>query len=187
MLAGYEWGLKRVLTYQFLTLCVFLGMMVVTGGLYVEIPKKFFPKQDTGSISDSAEGAQDISSAAMWNHLADLDELDVWAPKLVAKLQSLPQLADVTSDQQANAASATLIIDRDRTARFGIQPALIDATIYAAIGQRDVAQYFTQLNSYHVVLEVGPALQTDPRLFDKLYLTSPTTGQQVPSVVLRAC
>ena len=140
LLAGYEWGLKRVLTYQFLTLCVFLGMMVVTGGLYVEIPKKFFPKQDTGSISDSAEGAQDISSAAMWNHLADLDELDVWAPKLVAKLQSLPQLADVTSDQQANAASATLIIDRDRTARFGIQPALIDATIYAAIGQRDVAQ-----------------------------------------------
>jgi HAE1 family hydrophobic/amphiphilic exporter-1 len=73
-----------------------------------------------------------------------------------------------------------LIIDRDRAARFGIQPALIDATIYDAIGQRDVAQYFTQLNSYHVVLEVGPALQTDPRLFDKLYLTSPTTGQQVP-------
>ena len=104
---------------------------------------------------------------------ADLDELDVWAPKLVAKLQGLKQLADVTSDQQANAATATLTIDRDRAARFGIQPTLIDATIYDAIGQREVTQYFTQLNAYHVVLEVDPALQTDPRLFDKLYLTSP--------------
>jgi len=111
---------------------------------------------------------------------ANLDELDVWAPKLVTKLQGLTQLADVTSDQQANAATATLTIDRDRASRFGIQPPLIDATIYDAIGQRQVAQYFTQLNSYHVVLEVDPALQTDPRLFDQLYLASPLTGQQVP-------
>jgi hydrophobic/amphiphilic exporter-1 (mainly G- bacteria), HAE1 family len=98
----------------------------------------------------------------------------------VTKLQGLPQLADVTSDQQANAATATLTIDRDRAGRFGIQPTLIDATIYDAIGQREVTQYFTQINAYHVVLEVAPALQTDPRLFDKLYLTSPTTAQQVP-------
>ena len=111
---------------------------------------------------------------------ADLDELNTWAPKLVTTLQGLQQLADVTTDQQANAAAATLTIDRDRAARFGIQPTLIDATIYDAIGQRQVAQYFTQLNSYHVVLEVDPALQADPRLFDKLYLTSPLTGQQVP-------
>jgi HAE1 family hydrophobic/amphiphilic exporter-1 len=98
----------------------------------------------------------------------------------VAKLQGLKEVADVTSDQQANAATATLTIDRDRAARFGIQPSLIDATIYDAIGQRQVAQYFTQLNSYHVILEVSPALQTDPRLLDRLYLTSPLTGQQVP-------
>ena len=99
----------------------------------------------------------------------------------MAKLQGLKQIADVTSDQQANAATATLTIDRDRAARFGIPPTLIDATIYDAIGQRQVTQYFTQLNSYHVVLEVEPALQTDPRLFDKLYLTSPLiAGKQVP-------
>jgi len=91
-----------------------------------------------------------------------------------------PSACRIVSRQQANAASATVTIDRDRAARFGIQPALIDATIYDAIGQREVTQFFTQLNSYHVVLEVDPALQTDPRLFDKLYLTSPTTGQQVP-------
>jgi hydrophobic/amphiphilic exporter-1 (mainly G- bacteria), HAE1 family len=89
-------------------------------------------------------------------------------------------LADVTSDQQANAGTATLTIDRDRAARFGIQPPLIDATIYDAIGQRQMTQYFTQLNSYHVILAVDPALQVDPRLFDKLYLTSPLTRQQVP-------
>ncbi|HEU4373565.1 MAG TPA: efflux RND transporter permease subunit, partial [Telluria sp.] len=111
---------------------------------------------------------------------ANLDELDAWAPKVLAKLQSLRQLADVTSDQQANAATATLTIDRDRAARFGIEPALIDATISDAISQRQVAQYFTQLNSYHVVMEVDPALQGDARLFDRLYLTSPITGQQVP-------
>ena len=268
LLAGYERALKRVLEYRLLTLCVFLCTLTVTGVLFVIIPKGFFPEQDTGSIFGSAEGAQDISSAAMWRHLdamtgiigrdpdvasvgtsagastfnsgtfyinlkpqaqrgasadqiiarlrprlatiaganlylqvlqdikvggrlgrtqyqytlqdADLDELDVWAPRLLAKLQGLPLLADVTSDQQANAATATLTIDRDRAARFGIQPTLIDATIYDAIGQRQVAQYFTQLNSYHVVLEVTPGLQTDPRLFDTLYLTSPLTGRQVP-------
>jgi hydrophobic/amphiphilic exporter-1 (mainly G- bacteria), HAE1 family len=111
---------------------------------------------------------------------ANLDELDTWAPKLVTKLQSLGQLADVTSDQQANAATATLTIDRDQAARFGIQPTLIDATIYDAIGQRQVAQYFTQLNSYHVVLEVTPALQADASLLNELYLTSPLTNEQVP-------
>jgi HAE1 family hydrophobic/amphiphilic exporter-1 len=111
---------------------------------------------------------------------ANLDELNEWAPKVLAKLRDLPQLADVASDQQNAAASAVLTIDRERASSFGITPALIDATIYDAIGQRQVAQYFTQINSYHVVLEVTPALQQDPALFSKLYLTSPTTGQQVP-------
>ena len=99
----------------------------------------------------------------------------------MAKLQGLKQLADVTSDQQANAATATLTIDRDRAARFGIQPALIDATIYDAIGQRQVAQYFTQLNSYHVILEVdaGVAGRSAPVRPSSM---SPrrSTGQQVP-------
>jgi HAE1 family hydrophobic/amphiphilic exporter-1 len=110
----------------------------------------------------------------------DLDELNTWAPRLLDKLRSLPQLADVASDQQNAAAAARLTIDRARAASFGITPAAIDATLYDAIGQRQVAQYFTQTNSYHVVLEVAPALQGDIGVFDKLYLTSPLTGQQVP-------
>lgn len=111
---------------------------------------------------------------------ANLDELNTWAPKLLARFRELPEITDLASDQQNAAASAVLTIDRDRASSFGISPATIDATLYDAIGQRQVAQYFTQLNSYHVVLEVTPALQQDPALFSKLYLTSPLTGQQVP-------
>jgi HAE1 family hydrophobic/amphiphilic exporter-1 len=111
---------------------------------------------------------------------ASLDELNLWAPRLLERLRRLPQLTDVASDQQNAASTATLHIDRDLASRFGISPALIDATIYDAIGQRQVAQYFTQINSYNVVLEVAPALQQDPDLFSKLYLTSPLTGKQVP-------
>jgi HAE1 family hydrophobic/amphiphilic exporter-1 len=111
---------------------------------------------------------------------SNLDELNVWAPKLVDRLRRLKQLTDVASDQQNAAATATITIDRARASSFGISPALIDATIYDAIGQRQVAQYFTQVNSYRVILEVTPELQKDPALFNKLYLTSPITGQQVP-------
>jgi HAE1 family hydrophobic/amphiphilic exporter-1 len=111
---------------------------------------------------------------------SNLDELNEWAPKVLAKFQQLPQLRDLATDLQNAAATATLTIDRDRASSLGISPAVIDSTIYDAIGQRQVAQFFTQLNSYHVVLEVTPALQEDPALFSKLYLTSPITGQQVP-------
>ena len=110
----------------------------------------------------------------------DLDELNTWAPRLLERLRKLPELVDLASDQQNEAAAAVLTIDRPRAASFGISPALIDATLNDAIGQRQVAQYFTQTNSYRVILEATPALQQDASLFDKLYLTSPLNGQQVP-------
>ncbi len=110
----------------------------------------------------------------------DLDELNEWAPKMLAQMQKLPQLRDVASDQQNNGTTLSMVIDRDQAARFGIQPSLIDATLYDAFGQRQVAQYFTQLNSYHVVLEITPGLTEDPNTLNKLYIKSPTTGQQVP-------
>ncbi|MDP9044392.1 MAG: efflux RND transporter permease subunit [Pseudomonadota bacterium] len=111
---------------------------------------------------------------------SNLDELTEWAPRLLDRFRKIPQLRDLATDLQNSAATATLTIDRDRASSMGISPALIDATLYDAIGQRQVAQYFTQINSYHVVLEVTPALQEDPALFSKLYLTSPLTGTQVP-------
>ncbi len=111
---------------------------------------------------------------------ADLKELYEWAPRVTERLRREPLLADVASDQQNGALSVNLTIDRDAAARFGIQPSLIDATLYDAIGQRQVGQYFTQVNSYRIILEVTPELQGDPALFDKLFITSPRTGGQVP-------
>jgi hydrophobic/amphiphilic exporter-1 (mainly G- bacteria), HAE1 family len=111
---------------------------------------------------------------------ADLVELNQWAPRLLEELKKLPQLRDVASDQQSNSTTLSLEIDRDQAQRFGIQPSLIDLTLYDAFGQREVTQYFTQLNSYHVVLEVTPGLQADPDTLSRLYITSPLTGQQVP-------
>jgi HAE1 family hydrophobic/amphiphilic exporter-1 len=111
---------------------------------------------------------------------ADINELGVWAPKILDKLRTLSQLTDVVSDQQTSAAALNMTIDRDRASSFGISPTLIDATIYDAIGQRQVAQYFTQLNTYHVVIEVPPELQQDPKVLENIFLTSPTLNKQVP-------
>ncbi|MCW0457176.1 efflux RND transporter permease subunit [Xanthomonas sacchari] len=269
LLAAYRRGLETVLRHPRLTLASFLLTVATSVALFVVMPKGFFPQQDTGFISGTADSAQDSSSAAMRTRMlqladiirrdpdvlsfgmqtgastfnsgtfsialkpkdsgrtasadqviarlrkrlahvqgvtlfmqagqdinvggrlartqyqytltdANLDELNTWAPKLLKAFRALPQLTDVASDQQNAAPIASLTIDRQRAASFGITPQQIDATINDAIGQRQVAQYFTQLNSYHVVLEVTPALQGDPSLFQRLYLTSPLTGKQVP-------
>jgi hydrophobic/amphiphilic exporter-1 (mainly G- bacteria), HAE1 family len=112
---------------------------------------------------------------------ANIAELSEWAPRILERLRALPQLADVVSDQQTGAAALNLTIDRDRASSYGISPAAIDATLYDAIGQRQIAQYFTQLNAYHVVLEVTPELQKNPGLLlDKLFIASPVAGKQVP-------
>jgi hydrophobe/amphiphile efflux-1 (HAE1) family protein len=110
----------------------------------------------------------------------NLDELDQWAPKLLDRFKTVPELRDVASDQQTGGGTLTLTIDRDQAARFGIQPQLIDNILYDAFGQRQVNQYFTQLNSYHVVMEVLPELQDSTKALNQIYLHSPNTGQEVP-------
>ena len=111
---------------------------------------------------------------------ANLDELGEWAPKILAKMRTLPELRDVATDQQSQGTTLQLKINRDTAARYGIQPQLIDDTLYDAFGQRQVTQYFTQLNSYHVILEILPALQGSLDTLNKLYVKSPLTGEQVP-------
>jgi multidrug efflux pump subunit AcrB len=110
----------------------------------------------------------------------DINELNSWAPRLLTRLQKLPQIVDVTSDQQNSSSMLSLVIDRDQAARFGIQPALIDQTLQYAFGQAQVAQYFTQVNSYHIVLEVTPELHGDPNSLQKIYIKSPLNGSMVP-------
>ena len=114
--------------------------------------------------------------------LQDVDaaELNEWAIKMQNAMIDLPQLRDVASDLQLGATTATLAIDRDQAARYGIQPQLIDDTLYDAFGQRQISQYFTQVNTYHVILEVLPELQNDLRILDKIFIKSPTSNQEVP-------
>jgi HAE1 family hydrophobic/amphiphilic exporter-1 len=107
-------------------------------------------------------------------------ELNEWAPKILEKMRSLPQLRDVATDQQADGTTVQLTINRDTASRYGIAPQLIDDTLYDAFGQRQVTQYFTQLNSYRVILEILPELQGNLDTLNKLYVKSPTTGDQVP-------
>src|SRR3981189_3098256 len=95
-------------------------------------------------------------------------------------MQTLPELRDVATDQQTNGTTVELRINRDTAARYGIQPQLIDDTLYDAFGQRQVTQYFTQLNSYHVILEILPELQGNVDTLSKIYVKSPVTGDQVP-------
>jgi len=269
LLAGYTRGLDFCLDHKRATLTVFLITVAATVFLYIEIPKGFFPQQDTGIISGLSDAPQDISfdemvrrqhalldivakdpdiesygtglggsrpvnngfvviglkprdkrsasadqiinrlrpqlakvpGATLFMQAAqdlnvggrtsrtqyqytvqdsDINELNDWAPKLLAALQKLPMLRDVASDQQTSSGMLSLTIDRDQAARFGIQPAAIDQALYDAFGQRQAAQFFTQANSYHVVLEITPSLQTDPASLDKLYLKSALTGQMVP-------
>jgi HAE1 family hydrophobic/amphiphilic exporter-1 len=269
ILAWYTRGLDFVLDHQRATLLVFLVTVAATVALYIEIPKGFFPQQDTGIISGVSDAPQDISfnemvrrqhalmdvvakdpdiesygtglggnrpinngfvviglkprdqrsanadqiinrlrpqlakvpGATLFMQAAqdlnvggrnsrtqyqytlqdsDINELNEWAPRLLAQLQKLPMLRDVASDQQTSSGMLSLTIDRDQAARFGIQPAAIDQALYDSYGQRQAAQFFTQANSYHVVLEITPSLQTDPASLNQLYLKSALTGQMVP-------
>jgi multidrug efflux pump len=109
----------------------------------------------------------------------DLQELNLWAPRMLHKLQTLPGLVDVNSDQQNRGLQASLVIDRDTAARLGITPQMIDDTLYDAFGQRQVSTTYTQLNQYHVVMEVAPEYWQDPETLRDIYVRS-TTGKQVP-------
>lgn len=271
LLDGYRATLDIALRHHRVTLAVFIATLFATAYVFVQIPKGFFPVQDTGLIVGISEGAQDTSFAQMVERQLALgrvisadpdvatvgmavgalagqtlndgrvfitlkprdqrsasasqiidrlrpqlakvegaalflqpaqdinvggrlsrtqfqytlqdgnpDELDEWAPKMLARLKTLPELTDVATDQQNSGATVTLTIDRDQAARFGISAQLIDDTLDDAFGQRQVTQYFTDLNSYHVILEVDPAAQNSPASLDKLYPTSPLTGEQVP-------
>jgi multidrug efflux pump len=109
----------------------------------------------------------------------DAEELAYWVPRILQRMQALPQLTDVATDQQNQGLLETLEIDRDTASRFGILPQTIDDTLYDAFGQRQVSTMFTQLNQYHVVLEVPGQFQANPDQLKNIYVKS-ATGTQVP-------
>ena len=272
MISFYRRTLDIVLRHQPITLGVFFFTMALTVVMAIEIPKGFFPIQDTGIIQGFAESAQQTSPNEMMRLMhnigdiilrdpdvqgfgsftgstgaansantgryfivlkphdqrklnasqiidrlrpqlakveganlflqatqdinvggriargafqytlqdTDIDELNGWSGKLLEKLRTLPQLTDVASDLEADAPKLQITINRDQASRFGISPQAIDDTLNDAFGQREITQYFTQLKTYFLVLEILPDLQKDLSALDRLYVKSPLTGGAVP-------
>ncbi len=143
--------------------------------------------KEVGGIKLYMQPAQDVSVGARLGRTlyqytlqdASQDELNRWAPKILAKMQQLPLLADVTSDQENSGTTETLTYDRAQASRFGVLPATIDSILYDAFGQREVAQYFTGNKAYYVVLEALPNEYGATATLDKLYVQS-STGASVP-------
>jgi multidrug efflux pump len=268
VIAFYGKTLKFVLRFQTITLLVAVATLLLTVFLYYEIPKGFFPIQDTGVIQGVTEAVQSVSFGEMsrlqqeivktllkdpaveglssfigidgtnttlnsgriqinlkplnqrngsatdvirrlqpdlekisgitlyMQPVQDLtvddrvsrtqfqytledpnaDELNTFAPKMLAKLQQLPELSDVASDQQTQGIQAKLVFDRATASRLGITASSIDQTLYDAYGQRQVSTMFTQLNQYHVVLEVQSNFGQSPLNLSDLYVRSGMAG-----------
>jgi multidrug efflux pump subunit AcrB len=111
---------------------------------------------------------------------SNITELTEWSQNMLEKLRTLPQLADVSSDLLANAPQLKVTINRDQASRFGISAQMIDDTLNDAYGQRQITQYFTELKTYWVILEILPELQQNLASLDRLYVKSPLTGGAVP-------
>ncbi|HEY5255873.1 MAG TPA: efflux RND transporter permease subunit [Acidobacteriaceae bacterium] len=100
----------------------------------------------------------------------NVDELNLWTSRFVAKLDQLPELEDVATDQQTGGLAVSLAIDRVTASRLGIAPATIDNTLYDNFGQRQINTMYTQLNQYHVIMEAQPQFQKDPEKLSKIYI-----------------
>jgi multidrug efflux pump len=112
----------------------------------------------------------------------NVDELNAFAPRMLAKLQTLPELSDVASDQQTLGLQAKLVFDRNTASRLGIATSTIDQTLYDAYGQREVSTMFTQLNQYHVVLEVKPGFEKTPSGLNDLFIQAGAVVPGAPSI-----
>lgn len=124
-----------------------------------------------------------ISSKTQYQYTlrdANAPELTAWAPRLLEKLRQLPQLRDVTSNQESSPPALSIELDREAAARFGIQADAVNRALYNAFGQRQITQFYTQVSQYKVIIEVSPELQTDVATLNKLFIPSPLTGGQIP-------
>jgi multidrug efflux pump len=103
-------------------------------------------------------------------------ELNSVTRDFVKRLDKLPQLADVVTDQQLGGAAVNLVIDRPTASRFGVTPSTIDNTLYDAFGQRQINTMYTQLNQYHVIMETDPRFQSNPNKLNDIYVQASSTG-----------
>jgi hydrophobe/amphiphile efflux-1 (HAE1) family protein len=114
----------------------------------------------------------------------NIAELTEWSQKLMDKMRTLPELVDVSTDLMASAPQLKVTINRDQASRFGISAQAIDDTLNDAYGQRQITQYFTQLNTYWIILEILPEMQSSLESLDHIYVKSPLTGAAVPMSAL---
>ena len=145
--------------------------------------------QDVTGVALYMQPVQDLTidatvSRSQYNFVledANPNEFAVWVPKLLERLQQIPQLENVSSNFAENGLSAYVLIDRATAARFGITPATVDNALYDSFGQRIVSTIFTQSNQYRVILEADPEFQQSLGSLESIYLPSSTvTGGQVP-------
>jgi multidrug efflux pump len=262
IIAAYGRSLRWVLQYETPTLLVAAALLILTIYQYIEIPKGFFPTQDTGTLQGVTQAPESISFAAMSHkqqqlseeilkdpavqslssfigadgtnttlnsgriqinlkpvdqrHLTateviarlqkrvdqipgihlylqpiqdltvddrvsrtqyqytledpDVAELNQWTAKMVTELRKLPQMADVTTDQENNGVSVHLDMDRATASRLNITPDQIDSTLYDAFGQRQISTLYTQSNQYHVILETLPEFQKNADKLKAIYI-----------------
>jgi len=109
----------------------------------------------------------------------NLEELNAWAPRLVAAMRNMNELRDISSDQQDRGLEVPLEIDRATAARLGVTTRMIDDTLYDAFGQRQVSTIYTTLNQYHVVMEVAPEYWQSPEALSQIYVRG-ASGNMVP-------
>jgi len=109
----------------------------------------------------------------------DLAALNQWAPKVMARLRKLPEIVDLSTDQQDNGLESWLTIDRDTASRLGLTASDIDSALYSAFGQRQVSTMYTELNQYHVVMEVAPKYWQSPDTLSTLFVRT-SSGNTVP-------
>jgi multidrug efflux pump len=136
--------------------------------LFLQVQQEF----QTGGRGSDAQYQYTLSDE-------NLDELNTWAPRLLAKMKTLAQLRDVSTDQQDQGLQAKLVIDRDAASRLGITMTQIDQVLYDAFGQREVSTMYTALNQYFVVMEVAPEFQNSPDSLNGIYIKT-TSGTTVP-------
>jgi hydrophobe/amphiphile efflux-1 (HAE1) family protein len=156
-----------------------------TGDEVIARMRKRFMRVD--GVKLFLQGAQDLrvggrSSRTQFQYTLkdpDLAELQTWAPKLIDAFKQLPELKDVTSDQLTAGLQLAFEIDRDTAGSHGISPQMIDGILYDAFGQRQVATLYTEINQYHVVMEVKPEFRQSPDALNGLYVRA-LTGELVP-------
>jgi multidrug efflux pump len=132
------------------------------------------------SVQDLRVGGRSSNAQYQYTMRGDnLDDLTIYAPRMLAELQRIKIITDTNSDQQDRGLQAMVDYDRKTAARFNISPQLIDAVLYDAFGQRQVSTMYSSLNQYHVVMEAAPQYWQNPNTLRQIYVKSPK-GDEVP-------